>query len=119
MANTAEFLVHHEDVRRGAPGWGRRGFGIEDLERVWILATTVARTFLRKVDARVELRAPSDPGSGKISPVSTGAALAPLVSVSADPVELLLWAFGRDEVEIDISGAQRGIDALQAVPRGL
>ena len=119
VANTAEYLVHHEDVRRGGPGWTRRGFDLEDLERVWTLATTVARTFLRKVDARVDLRTPSDIGSTKIAPVSTGAALAPLVSVSADPVELLLWAFGRDEVEVDISGAQRGIDALRAVPRGL
>ena len=119
VANTAEYLVHHEDVRRGSAGWTPRDFPVEDLERVWSLATTVARTFLRKVRARVDLRAPGDVGSPRISPVSTGAALAPLVSVSADPVEMLLWAFGRDEVEIDISGAQRGIDALRAVPRGL
>lgn len=119
VANLAEHLVHHEDVRRGTPGWTRRDFAPADLERVWALATTVSRTFLRKVHARVDLRAPAGPSGAAFSPVSTGAALAPLVSISADPVELLLWAFGRDEVEIDVSGAQRGIDALEAVPRGV
>ena len=75
--------------------------------------------FLRKVAARVDLRTPAHVGSATIASVSTGAALAPLVSITADPVEFLLWTFGRDEVEIDISGAQRGIDALEAVPRGI
>lgn len=119
VANLAEYLVHHEDVRRGYPGWAPREFEVDDLERVWSLATTVARTFLRRVGARVDLRTPPDVRSTKIASVSTGAALAPLVSITADPVEFLLWTFGRDEVEIDISGAQRGIDALQAVPRGI
>ena len=119
IANLAEYLVHHEDVRRGSPGWAPRDFDVDDLERIWSLATTVAKTFLRKVRARVDLRTPSHVGSTKIASVSTGAALAPLVSITADPVELMLWTFGRDEVDIDISGAQRGIDALEAVPRGV
>ncbi|MEH6621528.1 MAG: TIGR03085 family metal-binding protein [Dietzia maris] len=119
VANLAEYLVHHEDVRRGRPGWAPREFEVDDLERVWSLATTVAKTFLRKVGARVDLRTPAHVGSAKIASVSTGAALAPLVSITADPVEFLLWTFGRDEVEIDISGAQRAIDALEAVPRGI
>lgn len=119
VANLAEYLVHHEDVRRGRGEWTRREFDVDDLERIWSLATTVAKTFLRKVDARVDLRTPPGLGSATMASVSTGAALAPLVSVTADPVELLLWAFGRDEVEMDISGAQRGIDALDAVPRGI
>ncbi|UVE95601.1 TIGR03085 family metal-binding protein [Dietzia sp. B32] len=119
VANLAEYLVHHEDVRRGSGEWTRREFDVEDLERIWSLATTVAKTFLRKVNARVDLRTPPQPGSTRMASVSTGAALAPLVSITADPVEFLLWTFGRDEVEMDISGAQRGIDALEAVPRGI
>lgn len=119
VANLAEYLVHHEDVRRAGQGWISREFVPEDLERIWSLATTVAKTFLRKVSARVDIRTPAEVPSTRIASVSTGAALAPLVSITAEPVELLLWAFGRDEVEIDISGAQRGIDALEAVPRGI
>ena len=119
VANTAEYLVHHEDVLRAGGDWSARPFAADDLDRIWSLATTVARTFLRRVDARIELRTPPGLRLAKGGAVSTGAALAPLVSITAEPVELLLWAFGRDAVDVDISGAQRGIDALEAVPRGV
>lgn len=117
LANAAEYLVHHEDVRRAGSDWGAREFDVDDLERIWTLGTTVARTVLRKVQARVDIRTPPTLTLPRGGSVSTGASLAPLVSVTAAPVELLLWAFGRPAVSIDISGAQRGIDALEAVSR--
>ena len=119
LANAAEYLVHHEDVRRAGIEWTARQFEAEDLDRIWTLGTTVARTFLRKVDARVDIRTPATEQLTKGGSVSTGAALAPLVSITAEPVEMLLWAFGRSAVNVDISGAQRGIDALETVPRGI
>lgn len=119
VANAAEYLVHHEDVLRARRGWVTREFGPGDLDRIWSLATTVAKTFLRKVPARVELRTPAEIPSTKVAPVSAGAWLAPVVSVIAEPVEMLLWAFGREAVRVDVSGAQRGIDALEAVSRGI
>lgn len=119
LANTAEYLVHHEDVRRAGESWEPRRFGGEDLERIWALATTVTKASLRKVRARVDLRTPPGLRLTKEGAVSTGAALAPLVSITAEPTELLLWAFGRDEALVDISGAQRGIDALEAVSRAV
>lgn len=119
VANAAEYLVHHEDVRRAGAEWSGREFDADDLERIWTLGTTVARTSLRKVQARVDIRTPPAVQLAKGGSVSTGAGLAPLVSVTAEPVELLLWAFGRSAVDVDISGAQRGIDALEAVQRGV
>lgn len=129
LANTAEYLVHHEDVRRAGEGWSKREFDSRDLARVWTLATIVTRSRLRKVPARIDLsvpRGPSSPHPGvdaeaasAAAPVSTGAALAPLVTVVAEPVELLLWTFGRERVDVEISGAQRGIDALEAVGRSV
>lgn len=118
LANAAEYLVHHEDVRRAGGEWTTREFDVEDLDRIWALGTTVARTFLRRVSARVDLRTPPGITLTKSGAVSTGAALAPMVSVTAAPVELILWAFGRDAVDVDISGAQGGVDAVRAVPRG-
>lgn len=118
VANAAEYLVHHEDVRRAGGEWTTREFDVEDLDRIWALGTTVARTFLRRVSARVDLRTPPGITLTKSGAVSTGAALAPMVSVTAAPVELILWAFGRDAVDVDISGAHGGIDAVRAVPRG-
>lgn len=118
VANAAEYLVHHEDVRRADGEWTKREFDIQDLDRIWALGTTVSKTFLRRVAARVDLRTPPGIRLTKAGAVSTGAALAPMVSVTAEPVELILWAFGRDAVDVDISGAQEGIDAVEAVPRG-
>ena len=118
VANAAEYLVHHEDVRRAGGEWTTREFDVEDLDRIWALGTTVARTFLRRVSARVDLRTPPGITLTKSGAVSTGAALVPMVSVTAAPVELILWAFGRDAVDVDISGAHGGIDAVRAVPRG-
>ncbi|GLB62352.1 TIGR03085 family protein [Dietzia sp. NCCP-2495] len=117
LANTAEYLVHHEDVRRAADGWTRRELDQADLDRLWTLSTLVARTKLRKVRARIDLCVPAASESTGAAPVSTGAALAPYVTVIADPVELLLWSFGRNEVDIEISGARAGIEALESVSR--
>lgn len=119
VANTAEYLVHHEDVRRAGAGWTRREFEQRDLDRLWTLSTLIARTLLRKVPARIDLCVPQTIGMSSAASVSAGAALAPFVTVTADPVELLLWAFGRDQVEIEISGAQAGISALESVTRGV
>lgn len=119
VANTAEYLVHHEDVRRAGQGWTRREFEQHDLDRLWALSTLIARTMLRKVPARIDLCVPQTIGMSSAASVSVGAALAPFVTVTADPVELLLWAFGRDQVEIEISGAQAGISALESVTRGV
>lgn len=119
VANTAEYLVHHEDVLRAGDVWAERDFDTADLDHIWSLATTVARTALRRVRARVELRTPPGVRLGKGRAVSTGAALAPVVSVSAAPVEMLLWAFGRDAVHVDVSGTREGIEAVLAVSRGI
>ena len=119
VANAAEYLVHHEDVRRAGGDWTRRDFEVDDLDRIWLLGTTVARTSLRRVPARVELRTPPEIRLTKPGTLATGAALAPVVSITAEPVEMLLWAFGRDAVTVDISGAQQGIDAVHGVSRGL
>ena len=119
VANAAEYLVHHEDVLRAGGSWHEREFGAEDLDRIWSMATTVARTVLRRVPARVELRTPPGVRMVRGTAVSTGAALAPAVSVVAPPVEMLLWAFGRDVVHVDVSGARDGIEALEGVDRGI
>lgn len=119
VANAAEYLVHHEDVLRATPGWDERGFDTADLDRIWSLATTVARTTLRKAPARVELRTPAGVRLDKGRAVSTGARLAPLVTVSAAPVELLLWAFGREECRVDLSGEQGALDEVLGMPRGI
>ena len=119
VANAAEYLVHHEDVLRAADDWSPREFSEADLGRIWSLATTVAKASLRKAPARIELRTPPGIRPDGAGPVSTGARITPAVTVSAEPVELLLWAFGREAVRVDVSGERSAVEAVTRMPRGL
>ena len=67
-------------------GFGDRFGAQADLGRLWTLSTLVARTKLRKVRARIDLCVPAASEISGAAPVSTGAALAPYVTVIADPV---------------------------------
>jgi uncharacterized protein (TIGR03085 family) len=87
--NTAEMVVHHEDVRRAQPGWTVRELSREDQDAVWTATAFYARraagrrgVVLRRSDAPgVERRVGA---SGRV--------------VVGEPMELLLWAAGRRDV---------------------
>jgi len=68
-ANTTEYFVHHEDVRRGAPGWAPRKLdaGLADL--LW-QRLRMARFLLRKVPVGVEF-ARDDADVARYSPEGT------------------------------------------------
>ena len=53
-ANAVEFFVHHEDVRRGAPGWEPRELGRGESDMLW-RRLRLARFMLRKAPVGVEL----------------------------------------------------------------
>ena len=52
--NAVEFFVHHEDVRRGAPGWEPRELGSGESDMLWH-RLRMARFMLRKAPVGVEL----------------------------------------------------------------
>jgi len=99
-ANTVEFFVHHEDVRRGAPGWKPREISQGLSDTLW-KRLGLARFTLRKVPVGVEF-ARNDAGGG----TDGGAGDAPeyrmtvrrgtpVLTVIGSPAELTLWASGR------------------------
>jgi uncharacterized protein (TIGR03085 family) len=53
-ANAVEFFVHHEDVRRGAPGWQPRELSGGESDMLWH-RLRMARFLLRKAPVGVEL----------------------------------------------------------------
>ncbi|MEJ3747763.1 TIGR03085 family metal-binding protein [Actinomycetes bacterium KLBMP 9797] len=96
-ANTMEFFIHHEDVRRGRPGWRPRALprGLE--EALWRQARRVARLALRRVRAAVLIQAP---GYGETT-VGAGGERVRLVGA---PGELVLFLSGRQRaarVQVD------------------
>jgi uncharacterized protein (TIGR03085 family) len=106
LLNTTEYLVHHEDVRRAQPGWAPRELPPQVQDAVWQAVIGRSRLALRKVSCGVELR--------RLDGTSTVAHQGePRAVVTGEPVELLLYLFGRGEhARVEISGPA---DAQQAL----
>lgn len=112
LVNTAEFLVHHEDVRRAQPGWRPRPPEPVRDAAAWRSARTAARLNLRKAPVGVVLRTPD----GRRAEVRPGP---DPVTVVGAPMELLLFVFGRDAVEVTFEGDAAAIDRLTSADRGI
>ncbi|MFF8846827.1 TIGR03085 family metal-binding protein [Streptomyces sp. NPDC015127] len=107
-ANTIEFFVHAEDVRRAQPDWTPR-----DLDKVfenvlWSRLEKGARLLGRRAPVGLVLRRPD----GQTAVAHRGT---PVVTVTGEPGELTLFAFGRQEAaRVDLEG---DTDAIARVRR--
>ena len=111
-ANGAELVVHHEDLRRGEPGWAPRPAESERDAAVWALVQRSARMMYRRSPVGVVLRLPS-------GQQVTAKAGTQVVTLTGEPIELLLHAFGRSEVRLETDGAAGDVTALAATRRGV
>jgi uncharacterized protein (TIGR03085 family) len=114
-ANVVEYFVHHEDVRRGQPGWAPRELDPGLTEVLW-LRLRMARFVLRKAPVGVELARddqpePARPGGPRVR--ITAKARTPVVTVTGAPAELTLWALGRTAAaRVRLDGGEDAIAAL-------
>jgi uncharacterized protein (TIGR03085 family) len=97
-ANAVEFFVHHEDVRRAAPGWEPRDISSGESGMLWQRLRLV-RFMLRKAPVGVEL-ARDDIDTGEVIPGGpayriTARNATPAVTVIGSPAELIMWSMGR------------------------
>ena len=112
-ANTMEFFVHHEDVRRGRPGWRPRELTREQQEALWGRAKGVARLALRKVRAAVHIQAP---GYGETTAGSGGEK----VRLVGAPGELTIFLTGRQRASrVQVDGAPELAAYLRSANLGL
>jgi uncharacterized protein (TIGR03085 family) len=88
--NLVEYLIHHEDVRRAVPGAAPRQLPAGRVNAVWRRLRFSAPLTMRAVPVGVRL---SWPGHGEIRTRRD-----PAVTVTGEPVELALVAFGRQPV---------------------
>lgn len=112
LANGAEFFVHHEDVRRGAPGWEPRPADATRDAQLWALLLKTGRLLHRGSPVGVVVRRPS----GEQHVLRTGSGV---VTIVGEPGELVLHAFGRDEVRIELEGSPADVAALAGSSRGI
>jgi uncharacterized protein (TIGR03085 family) len=111
-ANLVEFFVHHEDVRRGAPGWEPRPPDGRRNAALWKALGMAGRWLYRRSPVGVMLRRPD----GAEHAVRSGPRR---VVVVGDPGELVLHAYGRSEVRVEVQGEPAAVQAFQRSPRGL
>ena len=112
LLNLQEYAVHHEDVRR-ANGLGPRTDRPELEAALWGNLRRGARFMLRKVHgARVRLQRPG----GDAITVGHG----PEVVVTAEPIDLVLYLFGREAAaQVKITGDDEAQRTLADAPKGV
>lgn len=104
-ANTVEYFVHHEDVRRAAEGWEPRALPPAQEEALW-RRLRLSRMVLRRLPVEVTL---VEPG-GRTQTVTKGGRQA---RVHGPASELVLWALGRKDVaRVELTGEAEAINVL-------
>lgn len=112
FVNGGEYFVHHEDVRRGEPGWEPRGPDTARDAELWEIVGRLGKLLYRRIPVGVVLRRPD--GEQRVVTTGTG-----LVTLTGEPGELLLHAFGRTAVHVEVDGVAADVDAMAAAPRGI
>ncbi|MGQ4410924.1 TIGR03085 family metal-binding protein [[Kitasatospora] papulosa] len=112
-ANTVEFYVHAEDVRRAQPDWSQRDLDPVFADVLWSRTEKTARMMGRRSPVGLVLRRPD----GLTAVAHKGA---PVVTVTGEPGELLLFAAGRqDAARVDLDGDKDALARLHTAELGL
>ncbi|MGW5126390.1 TIGR03085 family metal-binding protein [Streptomyces sp. NPDC004069] len=105
-ANTVEFYVHTEDVRRAQPDWTPRELDPVFQDTLWSRLERTAKLLGRGIPTGLVLRRPD----GRTAVAHRGT---PVVTVTGEPSELLLFAFGRQNAaRVETVGDQDAVTKL-------
>ncbi|MFD8737901.1 TIGR03085 family metal-binding protein [Streptomyces sp. NPDC059618] len=105
-SNVVEFYVHTEDVRRAQPDWTPRELDPVFQDALWSRLERTARLMGRGAPTGVVLRRPN----GQTAVLNKGT---PVVTVTGEPAELLMFAFGRQAVaDVELDGDKDAITKL-------
>ncbi|MFF5341243.1 TIGR03085 family metal-binding protein [Streptomyces althioticus] len=108
MSNVIEFYVHAEDVRRAQPDWTPRELDPVFQDALWSRLERSARLMGRGVPTGLVLRRPD----GQTTVARRGA---PVVTVTGEPSELVLFAYGRQgAAKVELEGDENAIAQLRA-----
>lgn len=106
--NFLEYVIHHEDVRRGGMALGRRTLPDDERAAIWSRMRPLATLGLRHAPVGVTLASPS----GQRQQVRRGE---DGVVLTGDPVELLLYASGRrTAADVELSGPPETLQRFEA-----
>ncbi|MBO0854333.1 MAG: TIGR03085 family protein [Nocardia sp.] len=113
VANLSEMFVHHEDVRRSQPQWQPRELSAADEATLWSVVKRMGRVAYRKSPVTVVL---STAEGERLTVRNVGG---DAVVLTGKASELLLHAFGRNQVRIDAAGNVDDVAAVFASDRSV
>ncbi|NJP44813.1 TIGR03085 family metal-binding protein [Actinacidiphila epipremni] len=112
-SNTVEFYVHTEDVRRAQPDWTPREIDPVFADALWSRLERAARVLGRRAPVGLVLRRPD----GQTVVAHRGS---PVVTVTGEPSELTLYAFGRQSAaDVTAEGDKAAVAAAESAPLGI
>ncbi|CAG7633006.1 TIGR03085 family metal-binding protein [Actinacidiphila bryophytorum] len=112
-SNTVEFYVHTEDVRRAQPEWTPREIDPVFADALWSRLERAARLLGRRSPVGLVLRRPD----GQTVVAHRGS---PVVTVTGEPAELALYAFGRQSsADVVTEGDKAAVASAQAARLGM
>ncbi|QIQ05246.1 TIGR03085 family metal-binding protein [Streptomyces liangshanensis] len=105
-ANTSEFYIHAEDVRRAQPDWTPRELDRVFADSLWSRLEKGARLMARKSPVGLVLRR----ADGRTAVARKGA---PVVTVTGEPGELVLFLSGRQSAaDVQLEGDKDAVTRL-------
>ncbi|SCK23992.1 TIGR03085 family metal-binding protein [Streptomyces sp. WMMB 322] len=112
-ANTVEFYIHSEDLRRAVPDWTPRELDAVFQDALWKRLEKMARVFGRKSPVGLVLRRPD----GQTAVARKGT---PVVTVTGEPGELVLYVAGRQRVaRVEEEGQKEAVARAHDADLGL
>jgi uncharacterized protein (TIGR03085 family) len=114
-AQTLEYFVHHEDIRRAQRGWQPRELPTADLDELWHLIGRAGAFLGRGLPAPTRLARADRPGNA-----ITFKRGADPVTVTGDIAELVLWVYGRSQVRgLSFDGPELAVRRLRGSNRAV
>ena len=114
LANTVEFFVHHEDVRRAGESWDERELSEELTDGLYRVLSKMAKLLTRSSDVGIVLEPNDDHG-----PITANKAQ-PSVTVRGSVGELVLFVYGRQaQSNVEISGDEEPVGAVKTASFGI
>lgn len=112
LVNTTEMFIHHEDVRRAAPGWQPRSLDSDLVSALRRQVRLAVRLSLGRSPATVILQ---DSDGTTLASVGKG----PRCEIHGAAPEQLLFLSGRDAVQIEFSCDDDTIEQVRQARRAL
>jgi uncharacterized protein (TIGR03085 family) len=112
-ANTMEFFIHHEDVRRAGSSWEPRALDPKLDDELWKIVTRMTRLMLRRAPAGVVLV--RDDGTRHLAKDAS-----PAVEVKGPAGELALFVYGRQaHARVEMTGPDDAVAAVRTATFGV